>query len=162
MIAPDLCIARLEAASAEDVVRALAERLHAKGFVKDTFAKAALSREKRSPTGLPFPGVAVGLPHAEPEHVVSPAIAVATLAKPVTFRQMGSPGTKLTVSIVVMPAFTAKEQAGAGLAGLIEKLQDDALRTKLVEAEDAQAIADALGAFSVEPSVERSAHKEGA
>lgn len=125
-------------------MRALALRLREKGHVRDSFEKAALAREKRSPTGLPFPGVAVALPHAEPEHVESPAIAVATLAAPVTFRQMGSPGTKLAVSLVVMPAFTAKEQASAQLSTLIEKLQDDALRARLVEAADAAAIADAL------------------
>jgi PTS system galactitol-specific IIA component len=139
-----LCVAQLSAKSAEDVIKALAAKLKAKGHVKDSFEKAALSREKRSPTGLPFPGIAVALPHAEPEHVESPAIAVATLAKPVTFRQMGSPGTKLQVSLVVMPAFSAKEQAGAGLSGLIEKLQDDSLREKLVIAADAAAIAEAL------------------
>jgi galactitol PTS system EIIA component len=139
-----LCLARLEASSAEDAVRALVSRLVDKGHVLPTYEKAALSREKRSPTGLPFPGVAVALPHAEPEHVVSPAIAVATLAKPVSFRQMGSPGTKLMVSVVVMPAFSAKEQAGAGLSALIEKLQDESLRQRLVEAADAATIASLL------------------
>ena len=122
----------------------LAQRLLEKGHVKPSFEKAALAREKRSPTGLPFPGAAIALPHAEPEHVLSPAIAVATLIAPVTFRQMGSPATKLTVSIIVMPAFSAKEQASAGLSGLIEKLQDEALRQRLLDATDAAAIVKAL------------------
>ncbi len=144
MIDPELCLVRVEARSAEEIVRALCARLLARGHVLPTFERAALAREKRSPTGLPFPGIAIALPHAEPEHVVAPAIAVATLAAPVPFRQMGSPATKLSVSLVVMPAFSAKEQAGAGLAGLIERLQDDALRDALAAATDAQAIADAL------------------
>lgn len=144
MIDEALCVARLSANTAEDVIRALAQKLLSKGHVKASFEKAALMREKRSPTGLPFPGIAVALPHAEPEHVESPAIAVATLDKPLTFRQMGDPATKLTVSIVVMPAFSAKEQAGAGLSGLIEKLQDEALRNRLMQAPDAAAIAEAL------------------
>lgn len=148
MIDPELCLVRIEARSAEEVVRALATRLLAKGHVRPTFEKAALAREKRSPTGLPFPGAAIALPHAEPEHVVSPAIAVATLAAPVLFRQMGSPATKLSVALVVMPAFSAKEQAGAGLAGLIERLQDPSLRDALVRASDAAAIVSALGSGS--------------
>jgi galactitol PTS system EIIA component len=149
MISRDLCFARIEAKSAEDAIRALARALAAAGHVKPTFEGAALSREKRSPTGLPFPGIAVALPHAEPEHVTSPAIAIASLSTPVTFRQMGSPATKLSVSLVVMPAFSAKEQAGAGLAALIEKLQDDSLRTILAEAEDAEMMARALGELSL-------------
>jgi galactitol PTS system EIIA component len=139
-----LCLARVSAGSAEEVIKLLAQKLAEKGHVKPTFEKAALSREKRSPTGLPFPGVAVALPHAEPEHVASPAIAIATLSAPVSFRQMGSPGTKLSVSLVVMPAFSAKEQAGAGLSGLIEKLQDEALRNKLIEATTPSEIASLL------------------
>src|SRR5687767_12670668 len=134
MIAPELCLAALEAATAEEVVRALAKRLLEAGHVKPTFEGAALARERRSPTGLPFPETAVAIPHAEPEHVVSPAIAIASLVTPVRFRQMGSPATQLEVSLVVMPAFTAKEQAAAGLSTLIERLQDDALRRTLATA----------------------------
>lgn len=144
MIAPDLCLPRLEAKTAEEVIRALARRLADKGHVRATFEQAALSREKRSPTGLPFPGIAVALPHAEPEHVASPAIAAATLVTPVTFRQMGSPAIKLPVSVVVMPAFSAKEQAGAGLSDLIERLQDETLRTRLVAATTADDLAAVL------------------
>ncbi|MBK7396118.1 MAG: PTS sugar transporter subunit IIA [Myxococcales bacterium] len=144
MIDPALCLVRPAATSAEDVVRALARLLHGRGHVRDSFERAALAREKRSPTGLPFPGIAVALPHAEPEHVVSPAIAIATLATPVVFREMGSPAVKLSVSLVVMPAFSAKEQAGAGLSALIERLQDEALRARLVAAEDAASLAAAL------------------
>ena len=142
---PALCLARLAVSSPEDAIKALASALLACGHVQASFEKAALAREKRSPTGLPFAPPAVALPHAEPEHVVSPAIAVATLARPVTFREMGSPGTKLSISIVVMPAFTAKEQASGGLSALIERLQDDALRVRLLDATSSARLAEILG-----------------
>jgi PTS system galactitol-specific IIA component len=144
MAAVDLSIARLEVASSEDAIRALAAALFAAGHVKASFENAALARERRSPTGLPFPGVAVALPHAEPDHVVSPAIAIASLARPVSFRQMGSPAVKLEVSLVVMPALTAKEQAASELSRLIQVLQDEALRRELVAAADNATLAAAL------------------
>lgn len=144
MIDEALCLVRASAGSAEEVIKLLAQRLLEKGHVKPGFEKAALAREKRSPTGLPFPNQAIALPHAEPEHVLSPAIAVATLVAPVTFRQMGSPETKLNVSIIVMPAFSAKEQAGAGLTTLIEKLQDESLRQKLLAAQSSNDLARLL------------------
>jgi PTS system galactitol-specific IIA component len=134
VLSPDLCVARLAAKSSEEVIRALAQRLLAAGHVRASFESAALTRERRSPTGLPFPGLAVALPHADPEHVLEPAIAVASLAAPVSFRQMGSPGTALSVSLVVMPALTAKEQAAAELSRLIELLQDESLRQALAAA----------------------------
>jgi galactitol PTS system EIIA component len=144
MLSADFCIARLVADSSDGVVAALAQRLLAAGHVRPSFEKAVLAREKRSPTGLPFPGEAVSMPHAEPEHVLSPAIAIASLAKPVSFRQMGAPAVKLEVSLVVMPALTAKEQAGGELSRLVGFLQDDALRRALLRAESSQAMYEAL------------------
>ena len=78
------------------------------------------------------------------DDVESPALAIATLARPVKFREMGSPATQLDVALVVMPALTAKEQAAAGLAQLIESLQSEALRRALLDANDAAAMRAAL------------------
>ncbi len=139
-----VCLVHLDVPNAEGAIRALARALHAAGRVKDTFEAAAVARERRSPTGLPFEGAAVALPHAEPEHVVSPALAVASLSRPVKFREMGSPATQLEVALVVMPALTAKEQAGAGLARVIEMLQGGALRSALASASDVAAMRAAL------------------
>lgn len=144
MFAPELCAAHLVARDAEAVVRALAALLVARGHVAPSFEAAALKRERRSPTGLPFPGAAVALPHAEPEHVRVPAIAIATLESPVAFRQMGSPRIALDVRIVVMPAFTAAEQAAAQLSRILELLQDDALRASLLDAGSAEELCAAL------------------
>lgn len=144
MLSSELCIAGLMAESADAVLKALAERLLKAGHVRPSFEQAAIVRERRSPTGLPFPGCGVALPHAEPEHVVTPAIAVATLAKAVPFRQMGSPATKLDVTLVVMPALTAKEQAAGDLSRLIGLLQDETLRHALTAAKESDAIMAAL------------------
>jgi PTS system galactitol-specific IIA component len=144
MISADLCVAGLVAESSDGVVRALAQKLLAAGRVRPSFEMAAIAREKRSPTGLPFPGHGVAMPHAEPEHVVTPALAIASLAKPVSFRQMGSPGVKLDVSLVVMPALTAKEQAAGELARIVGLLQHEPLRRALSQAETSQALYETL------------------
>jgi PTS system galactitol-specific IIA component len=141
MISPSFCLARLDVASAEDVIRELAQRLCEGGRVRTSFVEAALLRERRSPTGLPFDPPAVALPHAEPEHTLEPTLAIATLAHPIVFREMGSPEAEVEVEIVVMPAFSAKEQASASLSGLIELLQDDAFRARLLAAKDAAELA---------------------
>jgi PTS system galactitol-specific IIA component len=139
-----VCCVGLDVSSAEAAIRALAGELRRAGCVKETFEAAAVARERRSPTGLPFEGGGVALPHAEPEHVLSPALAVATLARPAKFRQMGSPGTLLDVTLVVMPALTAKEQASAGLARVIELLQSAPLRAAIAAAGDEGAVRAAL------------------
>jgi PTS system galactitol-specific IIA component len=144
MLSSDLCVAGLSAPSSDAVLQALAERLVRAGHVRPSFLEAAIKRERRSPTGLPFPGCGVALPHADPEHVVTPAIAIATLAQPISFRQMGTPGTKLDVRLVVMPALTVKEQAMGELARIMELLQDEPLRRALLDATDSDAMMTAL------------------
>ncbi len=144
MLSADLDIAGLIAESSDEVERALAQRLLGAGRVRPSFELAAIHREKRSPTGLPFPGQGVAMPHAEPEHVIAPAIAIASLAKPVSFRQMGAPGIKIDVSLVVVPALTAKEQAAGELARLVGLLQDETLRRALCEAKTSEAMHETL------------------
>ncbi len=146
MFAAGLCLSRLDAPTADAAVRALAAVLLAAGHVRTSFEAAAIARERRSPTGLPFPGGAIALPHAEPEHVISPAVAIATLSAPVRFRQMGSPAVQLDVALVVMPAFSEKEQAAAGLARLLEILRDDTLRADLARAATPEAMHAAIAA----------------
>jgi PTS system galactitol-specific IIA component len=148
MLSAELCMARLVADSSEAVVGTLARKLLAAGCVRPTFEGAVIAREKRSPTGLPFAGHGVAMPHAEPEHVLRPAIAVASLAKPVVFRQMGAPAIKLEVSLVVMPALSAEEQAAGELSRLVGLLQNETLRSALLQAETGQAIYDALRAVA--------------
>jgi PTS system galactitol-specific IIA component len=140
MIEAGLCFVGLDVASDEEAVRALARALLSAGKVTASFEFEAVSREKRSPTGLPFPGGAIAIPHAEPELVRRPSLAIATLARPVTFREMGNPASQLEVALVVMPALTAREQAGAGLAKILSLLQDSALRAELHAATDGVAL----------------------
>jgi PTS system galactitol-specific IIA component len=144
MVSATLCAAKLEASAAESVLAELAQRLLAAGHVRPTFEAAARKRERRSPTGLPFTPIAVALPHAEPEHVVTSAIAVASLARPVGFQQMGAPQIRLDVQLVVMPALSTKEQAGALLAKLVEALQVTAFREALLAAATPEAMAASL------------------
>jgi PTS system galactitol-specific IIA component len=146
LFSAELCVPSMVATSAEEAIRALARLLAEKGHVLPSFEAAAVLREKKSPTGLPFPDAPVGLPHAEPEHVKTAAVAVALLASPVRFREMGSPAVQLEARIVVMPALTAKDQAAAGLAALLELLQDDKLRAALLAAKTPEQMLAAIQA----------------
>jgi PTS system galactitol-specific IIA component len=144
MIEAGLCFCGLDATTDEAAIRALAKALISAGKVTASFESAVLGREKRFPTGLPLPGGAIAIPHTDPEHVKSPALAIATLAAPVRFREMGNPASQLDVALVVMPALTAKDQAAAGLARILDLLKEEALRAELRAAADAVAIFDAF------------------
>ncbi len=137
---PELCLSRLEAPDAAAVIGAAGRALSQRGLVRATFAGAVLAREASSPTGLPLPGRKVAIPHADPEHVVTPAIAVVTLATPVTFAEMGNPDSALQVELVAVLALTDKESAQQELVRLIELFQQATFVDELVAATNAEAL----------------------
>lgn len=131
-------LAHLEATTDEEVLSALAERLHAAGHVADTFRDAVLKRERRFPTGLPT-AIPTAIPHTDPEHVTHPGLALATLAHPVAFGEMGGSGqSRVEVALVVMLVLQDAHSQIAALQHLIARLQDaDAVRALLASADDA-------------------------
>jgi PTS system galactitol-specific IIA component len=136
----DLCWAGLEAADAEEVLGIIARALVGKGLVQPSFEAALLEREERSPTGLPLPGKKVAIPHADPEHVIADAIPLCTLARPVTFREMGNPDSELPVEIVAVLALTKAELVQQELVRLVERFQDASFVDRLHAAADADAM----------------------
>ncbi len=71
---------QVEAKTSEDVIRLLGGKLHALGYVKDSFIEATLQREANMPTGLPLGGeFNAALPHVDIEYVNKPALALASL-----------------------------------------------------------------------------------
>lgn len=135
---PGAAIARLVADDAPGVIRALGERLLAGGSVTSSFVEAAIAREQKYPTGLPTV-IPTAIPHTDPEHVLTPGIAVATLASPVPFGEMGSDGATVEVQLVVMLALRDASTQLAALQDLMRLLQDlDGVQQLLAAGDDAE------------------------
>lgn len=133
---PGAAIAQLDTGDAPGVIRALGERLLRSGCVAPTFVDAAITRELRYPTGLPT-AVPTAIPHTDPEHVLTPGIAVATLASPVPFGEMGSAaGTTVDVRLVVMLALQDASTQLTALQNLMRLLQDVDGVQQLLAADD--------------------------
>lgn len=129
----------VRAATNEEVIRILAERLQSLGYVKPSFADAVLSREAQLPTGLPLGGDDnVAIPHTDPEHVLKPGLAFATLVEPVAFSNMEDPDEKLQVRLVFLMALNDKDKQIEMLqkiAGMIQSPETIAalIKSKTVE-----------------------------
>lgn len=117
-------ILNLDASDSEEVIRTLGQKLYEQGYVHETFSEAAIEREKSLPTGLPLMGnINAAIPHTDIVHVKKPGLAMATLAKPVTFHNMVSPDETVDVQFVVLMALDeAKAQVEMlqALAGLLQ------------------------------------------
>lgn len=122
MIDERLILLNLEAANTEAVIRALGARMEATGYVKASWAEAVLARERVYATGLPTE-VPVGLPHTDIEHCLQPAIAVATLAQPVTWGMMGDPAQSVSVQTVFALSIVQPQEQVKTLTRLIDFCQ---------------------------------------
>jgi PTS system galactitol-specific IIA component len=117
----ELILLNYQAKDAEDVLRALADRLLEDGAVKDTYFQAMLDRERAYPTGLPIEGIKVAIPHADVEHVNYSAFAIATLLQPVKFGEMGAGlDSLLDVQIVMMLANADPDEQVKTLRKLVD------------------------------------------
>jgi PTS system galactitol-specific IIA component len=130
----ELVLLHYEADSAEDALRALAAVLYDDGAVKDTYFDAMMERERAYPTGLPTEGIKVALPHAGVEHVHYSALAVATLAHPVKFHEMGAPDNELDVEIILMLANADPDEQVQTLRRLVDMFDEPASLVALKEA----------------------------
>ncbi|MEA3326980.1 MAG: PTS sugar transporter subunit IIA [Chloroflexota bacterium] len=128
-------ILNYSAKDAEDVVNTLGKHLFDSGYTKESFAQAALEREKTMPTGLPLScGFNAAIPHTDIEHVLKPGVAFATLTNPVNFQNMANPEESVQVSLIFMLALDQpKAQIGMlqEIAGILQNPEviEDLIKT---------------------------------
>jgi PTS system galactitol-specific IIA component len=144
LLDPDFVICNLKALDAEKVIRHLGGLLYEKGLVKDTFVEAILAREKEMPTGLPIGEINAAIPHADIEHVIEPALAVATLREPVSFQVMVNPEESVEVSIVFLLALNKPHDQIEMLQKVAMVLQDSALLRDLKAARSSEEMLEVL------------------
>jgi PTS system galactitol-specific IIA component len=97
---------RLRASSATEVIQVLGSLLFEHGYVKESFVQAVLDREAKFPTGLQAQSLGFAIPHTDTEHVLRPAVAIATLETPVVFKAMGTEDAEVQAELVIMLAIS--------------------------------------------------------
>jgi galactitol PTS system EIIA component len=142
----ELVVVRMPAVTVPEVIERLGNVMVAHGYVRSSFIDAAIYREETSPTGLPTPGLGTAIPHAGVEHTLKPGIAIATLAQPVSFGELGDPESHLDVSIVFMLSVTEPEAQVYLLRSLVSVYRDEAALRRLYTATDPAFIAGEVNA----------------
>jgi PTS system galactitol-specific IIA component len=147
LIRPDLVAIQGDAADAESLIRELGGRLVSAGDALPSLPDAAVERERTYPTGLLLAddGPNAALPHADREHVVRSAVAVATLRQPVVFHRMDAPAEPVPVRLVILLALAEAEGQLAALREAGALLQDPARVARLLEAATPEALIEILG-----------------
>lgn len=144
IIDPSLMEIDIDLDTKEDVLQKMASNLVREGYVNETYIEAILKREKAFPTGISTEGLGVAIPHTDIEHVIRPAVAVATLKEPVKFFSMEDPETEVDVKIVFMLAITEPEFQLDILRKLVSLFQNKEMLIELSKVEDAEEMAVVL------------------
>jgi PTS system galactitol-specific IIA component len=133
-------LVRLKAQNRAGVIRRLGGLLYENGYVKETYTQAVLDREEIFPTGLETTLLGFAIPHTDTEHVLRPAIAIATLEQPVVFQGMGAPDTSIPVKIVMMLAIRDPKAVVQTLRSVISILENEKALEALTKATNKQEI----------------------
>lgn len=119
----------------EELIHDIADELFKAGFVKDTFAQAAIDREKKLPTGLPLTGgLNAAIPHTDIEHVIKPALGLVTLNEQINFRNMISPQEEVPVKITFVLALEKPKAQVEMLQEIAALLQNHTLVKEISQA----------------------------
>lgn len=145
LLVPSAVCLQLQSDSSKEVIETLGERLFQAGYVQSSFVQAALDRESQLPTGLPLEGkYNAAIPHTDIEHVIKPALALATLTRPVDFQNMVLPEEKVPVQLVILMALEQAKTQVEMLQEIAAVLQDSTIIEKLILAFEVQQVYDAF------------------
>ena len=123
----------------EAVIKILADKLKAEGFVKDGYFENVIKREEEFPTGLPTV-IPVALCHTEAEYVNQSAMAVGTLAQPVEFHEMGTPERNIKAEIVFLLALKDPKDQISYLKTMVTVFKSKETLETIRDATDKQAL----------------------
>ncbi len=131
LLKEELIVINMKAKDSNEAIGKLAQVLYKNAFVKESYIKAVQDREKNFPTGLPTEGVGVAIPHTDVEHVNTPAMAIAVLEEPVTFKMMGMIEEKVKVQILFMLAIKESKTQIKLLQRLMNVFEDREILEKI-------------------------------
>jgi len=133
LLDPNCVLLNCSYSQAEEVISAVGMKLFEEGYVRDTFIQAAIDREKQLPTGLPLAGgINAAIPHTEIEHVIKPALGMATLKTPVDFQNMVLPEEPVPIRLVFLLALEKPKAQIEMLQEIASVLQNSDLVAELL------------------------------
>jgi len=109
----------------EVVLRRLADLLEKQAFVDTEYISKILERETNYPTGLLFSGIAIAIPHGDPDYVRKPAIAIGRCVNKPLFGSMEDFSQQIGVDMVVLLAVKDPERHLTILNNLMELFKSE-------------------------------------
>jgi PTS system galactitol-specific IIA component len=139
----ELIVTDLDVNNSEEAIKYLGDILNKGGYVKESFVKAVIAREKEFATGIPPDPLGIAIPHTDGIHVIKMAVAVGVLRKPIKFGIMGGYGA-IDVDLVFLMALIDCESQISMLQSFCEFFQRSQEIEKIRKAIDIDIILEIL------------------
>jgi galactitol PTS system EIIA component len=130
----------LDAPTREVAIRTVADKLYALNYVHPGYYENVVKREQEFPTGLPSI-IPVAVCHTEAQYVKESAMAVATLAHPIEFREMGTPERSVQAEIIFLIALKDSKQQVPWLKKMATVFKSEATLRTIKESRSAAELA---------------------
>ncbi|MDY6873665.1 MAG: PTS sugar transporter subunit IIA [Chloroflexota bacterium] len=130
----------------EAAIKVLADKMMAKGLVKDGYYENVVKREEVFPTGLPTV-IPVALCHTEAKYVNQSAMAVGTLTQPVAFHEMGAPERDIRAEIIFLLALKDPKDQISYLKEMVTVFKSKEILEAIRDATDKKALIALLKEF---------------
>lgn len=134
----NLVFCDVEAKLKDEILTWLAHCMRDKGYVKESFAKAILERERAFPTALEFEESAIAIPHTDVEYVDKPGVCIARLKNPVTFFSMENPAKEVPVRFIMMLAIKEAHAHLEVLQHVVEVFQQKGVLEELLHVDSSR------------------------
>lgn len=121
----------------------VSDELIKKNVVKESYKDAIIKREEEFPTGLNAPSCGIAIPHTDAIHVNKPQIAIARLAQPVKFLQMGD-GADVEAKLIFMLALKEPHAQLETLQKLMALIQNETAVAEWIAAKDSKTAINVL------------------
>ncbi|MDY3005823.1 MULTISPECIES: PTS sugar transporter subunit IIA [Anaerococcus] len=143
-IREDLIFLNCKFKDRDELLKFMSDKMMESDKVNKTFFDAVRERELKYPTGLNTGEIKVAIPHTDPKHVKSAAIAVATLSNKVEFKNMEDPNENIGVDLVFMLAVADPKSQVPLLVKLMSIFSDKELLKKIKNSKSGNEIKEEL------------------
>lgn len=118
------------------------------GFVNESYYESILRREQQFPTGIQTSTVGVAIPHADPENLNKPFIAVVRPKQGIEFEPMGIAEGKIQAELIFMLGVLKNGDQVIALQKLMNLLTNDEAVRQLLEVRTCKEVMDIIrGSF---------------
>lgn len=115
-----------------------------KDFVNESYYESILKREQQFPTGIQTPTVGVAIPHADPENLKKPFIAVVRPKRGIEFEPMGIAEGKIQAELIFMLGVLKNGDQVIALQKLMNLLTNDEAVRQLLAAHTCGEVLDII------------------